>query len=74
MSNVGWLILAGVVLLFVLSGPRKCLRCGWQRGSSNCRMSHGPDARNPRTRMWTRPEWERYQATGETPEWDPGDH
>jgi len=44
-----------------------CAGCGWDRGSDNCRMAHDP---TPARRMWTRTEWERYQASGDLPAWD----
>jgi hypothetical protein len=49
---------------------RTCRRCGWWKGESICRQAHLTD---PAARMWTRPEWEAYRATGALPAWDTSD-
>lgn len=46
---------------------RNCRRCGWPKGSDACRLAH---RLSPRTRMWSRPQWERYQRNGKLPWWD----
>ena len=49
------------------SAGENCRRCGWPRGSNACRHAH---LLSPRTRMWSRREWERYRSTDKLPWWD----
>jgi hypothetical protein len=70
MTTVLLTVVLAVGLLLVwllLRSGETCRRCGWERGSQACKQAH---LLNPRTRMWSRREWQRYRRDGRLPWWD----